>query len=559
MHKLISVAVLGLLASTGAAQSSTDLTGLWEATLRWGPDVRGPLLIYQTPQGWVADIAGYKAPARLTPGRRPGEAGSFAFTLPGGKGELRDGFWISELNFATPVRLTAAGPNRWRAEIDPVDDRAEVFLPITRQPDGTLRTYIRELRRNFGFFLRAKRIEVNGADVRLIGSISARGPDTLVLSRGRYEDGTMSLPMRGVTFDFTRVTDTANSPFYPLGHPPARYHYTPPVQLDDGWPVGTLEEVGISRDSIERFVQSLIDMKMDSLSTLQIHSLLIARHGKLVLEEYFHGNHRDLPHDTRSASKSWIAVLIGAAMQTGIPLRTGTPVYQTMLGTVPPDVEPRKRAMTLEHLLTMTAGFNCDPDDSTSADEDQMNDRGIQGWYRYTMNVPLVSAPGEKIFYCSTEPNLAAGMLAKVAGEPDIVLFDRLVAQPLQLNNYHLGLRDGDLYGGGGSRFTTRDFAKMAQLMLNEGQWGGRQILSRDWVRQSGAALRDLGTTQQYGFLWNSIEYDYRGRKVRAVFAGGNGGQVSMAIPDLDLVIAFTGGNYGTRGLNAQLLLPAVQ
>src|SRR6266576_4854832 len=134
MHKLISVAVLGLLASTGAAQSSTDLTGLWEATLRWGPDVRGPLLIYQTPQGWVADIAGYKAPARLTPGRRPGEPGSFAFTLPGGKGELRDGFWISELNFATPVRLTAAGPNRWRAEIDPVDDRAEVFLPITRQP-----------------------------------------------------------------------------------------------------------------------------------------------------------------------------------------------------------------------------------------------------------------------------------------------------------------------------------------------------------------------------------------------------------------------------------------
>jgi hypothetical protein len=46
---------------------------------------------------------------------------------------------------------------------------------------------------------------------------------------------------------------------------------------------------------------------LDSLSTVQIHSLLIARHGKLVVEEYFHGYHRDDPHDTRSASKSWTA------------------------------------------------------------------------------------------------------------------------------------------------------------------------------------------------------------------------------------------------------------
>src|SRR5262245_2383270 len=297
MNPRFSVAVLGLLASTAAAQSSTDLAGLWQSTLRWGPDVRGPLLIYQTPQGLVAAIAGFNVPVT-----RSGQ--SFSFKLPGGKGELRDGFWISELNFATPAHLGAAGPNRWRSEINPVDDRAEVFLPIIRQPDGTLRTYIRDLRRNFGYFMRAKRIEVNGSDARLVGSI-LRGPDTVTLSRGRYEGGTLSLPMRGVTFDFTRVTDTASSPFYARGNPPVRYHYSPPVQLDDGWPVGTLEEVGISRDSIEEFVQSMIDMHMDSLSTLQLHSLLIARHGKLVLEEYFHGNSRDQPHDTRSASKSW--------------------------------------------------------------------------------------------------------------------------------------------------------------------------------------------------------------------------------------------------------------
>jgi CubicO group peptidase (beta-lactamase class C family) len=231
----------------------------------------------------------------------------------------------------------------------------------------------------------------------------------------------------------------------------------------------------------------------------------------------------------------------------------------------PGDLDPRKRAMTLEHLLTMTAGFNCDDEDSTSADEDQMDSRGIEGWYGYTLNVPLISAPGEKIFYCSTEPNLAGGMLAKVAGEPQIVLFDRLLARPLALHNYYLGLRDGDLYGGGGSRFTSRDFMKMAQLMVNKGRWNGRQLVGEDWVRRSTAPLRNLNALQQYGFLWNSVEYDYNGRKIRAFFAGGNGGQVSMGIPDLDLVIAFTGGNYadpvlftGQRVYVPRFILPAV-
>jgi CubicO group peptidase (beta-lactamase class C family) len=310
----------------------------------------------------------------------------------------------------------------------------------------------------------------------------------------------------------------------------------------------------------------LIDMPMDSLNTLQIHSLLIARHGKLVLEEYFHGFDRNQPHNLRSASKSWTATLIGAGMQAGVPLRLDTPVYQTMLGYVPADFDPRKRSMTLEHLVTMTAGFNCDEDDTTSANEDVMDNRGIEDWFGYTLNVPLVSAPGEKIFYCSTEPHLAGGMLARVARESQLELFERLLARPMRMRNYYVGLRDGDAYGGGGWVFTSRDFMKLAQLMVNNGRWNGKQLVSEDWVRRSTAPLRNLNAVQQYGFLWNSVEYDYNGRKIRAFFAGGNGGQVSMGIPELDLVITFTGGNYndpvlftGQRVYVPQYLLPAVK
>lgn len=539
-----------------AAQSPPDLSGLWSAVLRFGPDIRGPLIIHRTPAGWRADIAGFSVPAQA-------KGQTFVFELPDGKGSFRDGFWID--GYATPVQLVPDGPNRWRGTVVPLENRLTFYMPITRQDDGTLRTYLRNPERNAGVFMRARRIEVTGNNVRLIGPRGRTGPDT-TLAQGRYEDGVITLPLRGGTYDFTKVSDSARSPFYPRGNPPQRYRYAEPIELNDGWPVARAESVGISREAIERAVQMLIDMPMDSLSTVQIHSLLIARHGKLVVEEYFHGYHRDQTHDTRSASKSLTATLIGAAMHAGVPLRVNTPVYQTMLDSVPSGLDPRKRAMTLEHLLTMTAGFNCDPNDTTSADEDVMANRGIEAWYSYTLNVPLISTPGEKIYYCSTEPHLAGGMLARVAREPQIALFERLLARPLRMRNYYLGLRDGDLYGGGGSRFTPRDFMKLAQLMLNDGRWNGKQIVSQEWVRRSTAALRDLSPIQQYGYLWNSMEYPYQGRRIRAFFAGGNGGQIFMGIPDLGLAIAFTGGNYNAvatfwaqRNFVPEYLLPAVR
>ena len=542
---MITSALFVLLAQAPA--QAPDFTGLWEAALRFGPDIRGTAIVDRTPDGWRADFAGFQVPAQVT-------AQSVTFTLPDGKGSFRGqrvgpgviGHWISDRT-ASYATLEPFGPNRWRGTITPLESRFTFYMPITRKPDGTLSTYLRNPERNQGRFIRAERIEIKDQDVRLLGT-GGRADGTL--SNGHYEDGVIRLPLRGGTYDFTKVTDSSTHPFFPRGFPAPRYRYALPLQLDDGWIVAPPESVGISRDSIEKFVQFLLEMPMDSLSSPQIHSLLIARHGKLVVEEYFHGTTRDQPHDLRSASKSWVAILIGAAIQAGIPIRSETPVYQTMLGTFSASLDPRKRAMTLEHLITMTAGFNCDPDDSTSADEDQMDGRGVEDKWGYTMNVPLISAPGEKIYYCSMEPNLAVGMLARISRENLTELSERLLQRPLQQRNYHLFLNPhGEPYGGGGHRFTTRDFAKWAQLMVNNGRWNGKQIVSADWVRRSTAALRDLSAIQQYGYLWNSVEYPYKGRKVRAFFAGGNGGQVSMGIPELDLVIAFTGGNYADPAL----------
>jgi CubicO group peptidase (beta-lactamase class C family) len=158
--------------------------------------------------------------------------------------------------------------------------------------------------------------------------------------------------------------------------------------------------------------------------------------------------------------------------------------------------------------------------------------------------------PGEQLVYCSAVANLAGGLLSKVAGEPLPELFYRLVARPLQMGTYHLFLTPtGEAYGGGGHHFLPRDYMKLPQLMVHGGRWRDKQILPKAYAEKSGAPLRNLSPVQQYGYLWNSAEYPYKDRKVRGFFAAGNGGQIFMGIPDLDLVIAFTGGSYADAAL----------
>ncbi|MBA2301882.1 MAG: serine hydrolase [Acidobacteria bacterium] len=573
----VALAGAAVLATAAPAQTPAPRTleGLWVAKKRFGPDLRGTLMILQRGDGLVADIAGFAVPVRQ-------QGKSFSFELPDGKGRFRgvrngtaiEGQWIQPVTveggarYATPLVLRSDGRGRWTGDVGPRDDHMTYYLPVTRGADGRLATYLRNPERNQGIFLGVSRIEEEGDAVRLVGTRRGQKEET-VIATGTRDAGSdrLRFPLYGRSFGFERDT-TASSPFYPRAKTPERYRYSPPVQLDDGWPVSTLGKEGIDRAAIEKFVQMLIDMPMDGISSSQIHSVLIARNGKLVLEEYFHGHGRDMPHDTRSASKSWTNVLIGAAMQSGVSIRLDTPLYETMLGAVPADLDQRKRAITLEHLISMTAGFDCDDSGDRPGDEDVFQQQPEEpDWYRYMLNVPMAWNSGEKIVYCSGKPNLAGGMLEKIAGEPLPEMFYRLVAKPMKMGRYHLFLQPtGEAYGGGGHDFTTRDFMKLTQLYLNDGKWEGWQIVSPEWARNSTAALRNLSPRQTYGYLWNSVAYDYKGRKLHAYFAGGNGGQAYIGIPDLDLLIAFTGGNYADsvlfraqREFVPEEILPAVR
>lgn len=562
--------------SVSAAES---LAGLWKAKRRFGPDERGLLVLERTAQGWTADFLGRVWTVTESDGvlsfAMPENRGAFRARLQP-DGSLVNGQWfqlssVVAPNFGTGIIFRPDGPNRWKGEVRPVEENFTLYLMAERRPDGTVAAFIRNPERNIGLNLGVERLESDGNIVRLIGRRLGRTATEVVMS-GSYDPEAgilrLYLPERGGSYDFRREGD--DSDFWPRGRNPGRYAHRPPLSGDDGWPVASLEETNIDRRGIESFVQRILDTPMDSVNAHEVHGILIARGGKLLLEEYFHGYHRDRLHDTRSAAKSLTATLVGAAMQAGLPLRPTDPVYKVMNGgRFPADLDdPRKRSMQLQHLLTMTSGIHCDDSDPKApGNENTMTDQSDEpDYYRHYMSMPMDRQPGERAIYCSGDPNLAIGVLARATGEHPMDLFDRLLARPLKIARHGWFLSPSlQPYGGGSVQILPRDFLKMGQLMANGGSWEGRQILSRSFVDRASADLCPLNRIG-YGYLWWVIDYPYKDRTVRAYFAGGNGGQGIFVIPELDLVIGTFGGSFTSRvGLEIQqgyiprYILPAVR
>jgi len=269
-------------------------------------------------------------------------------------------------------------------------------------------------------------------------------------------------------------------------------------------------------------------------------------------------------------------------MHAGIKVGPDMPVFENM-GFAAATLEPRKRAMTMQHLLTMSSGLDCNdsaPDsDRYPGSEDVLTNQDNPDWLGTVLGLKMLREPGTQAVYCSINPFLAGELIARVTGRSFADLAWELVAVPLQIGRHSLTLTPlGASYMGGGARYTLRDFAKFAQLYANGGTWNGRRILTEAWVRESIEPRYRIGRTfrqgpngpveaptNNYGYLWWSTEFEHQGRVVRAYHASGNGGQYSMFIPELDLVIATYSGNYADAGgfyalreLVPKFILPAL-
>ena len=540
--------------------ASSELDGVWVATRHFGPAVRGTLEITRAADGLRARIGPYEARAREEGGRialaLPAKQGEFTGRFEDGGAAIR-GYWTQAMTvtsgnrYVTPLVLRAdSSRKRWTGEVKPDDDDFTMYLVVSTS-EGATRAFIRNPDRNLGFQRRVERMEREGDRVKLLGKWMGRGEER-VFGEGVYraDDRVLSIyfPNHATTYDFKRIE--ADEEGYRAR--PARereYAYRIPDAIGDGWRTSGLADVALDLAPIREFLD-LAGAEPKDVESLDLHALLVARHGKLVVEEYFHGYHRDLPHETRSAGKTLATMLVGAQMQQGAKLSPATRVYDLLPGA---DNDARKRSMTLEHLMTMSSGYDCDDwDGSRPGSEDHvLDDMPDEDFYRYTLNLPMEMAPGTQAVYCSINPNLAGAVVRAAAKRPILELFDETVARPLGFGLYHLNLQPtGEPYLGGGAKLLPRDFMKFGQVLLDGGTWNGVRIVPQDFARKAGlplTTLRGQKPGMHYGYLWWTVDYPYRGRTITAYFASGNGGQVIVVVPDADMVIGAFGGNYGSQ------------
>jgi CubicO group peptidase (beta-lactamase class C family) len=332
--------------------------------------------------------------------------------------------------------------------------------------------------------------------------------------------------------------------------PPA---YAAPPAGDDGWSVASLAEVGASSAPLERMSADLARQVPGTWSDLAVHSVVVARRGKLVFEQYFAGYQRDDVHDIRSAGKSFTSTLAGIAVDRR-ELRLDDSV--TALVGSPPNADARWARVKLRHLISMSAGLACDDDAADSpGNEDRVQDGAERDWFRATLALPMAREPGAVGVYCTMGINLTGALLARRSGAwlPE-QLIERLV-RPLQMRGYFLNLMPtGQGYLGGGLRLRPRDMAKLGQLFVDKGLWNGKRLLSASWVAQATAAQASLSSPDDYGYGWWRRSFEYDRASYPAFYASGNGGQLIVGIPALEAVIVFTAGNYGNRRTWQRLL-----
>ena len=554
---IFGLAVLLSVPPAAARTPETELSGLWMAQQLFGPIDKGSMLIRESGDGLWADFGGAHVAVMA-------DEGLISFSLPGGgrfdgvlagDGDIR-GHWLqprSKLDgnvFATPVLLRRQ-IDFWRGEVVPQPDSGTFYL-LLRAEEEVITAELINPERNLGVFQNLTRLERDGDALSAYGRFRDRG-DERVMLRGNYypNENVISLryPGRGGNYDFHRVAPELAAGFRARSSDSQMLSGRPP-ELNDDWPTASPADVGIDEAQIAKMIETEILPEPSGPNDLSVHSILIARHGKLVVEEYFHAYHRDLPHDSRSASKSVTAILAAAIMQAGGDLSWDTPVSESLNMDGLLQREPQRADITLGHLVNMNSGLDCDdrnPD--SAAQEDVLWDNADDlDFYLHTLNVDVLRPPGEIAAYCSASANLAGGVIEANTDHSLMQLIDRFVAEPLNIQRYSVPVPpDGHPFMGGGTRWLSRDFLKFPQLILNGGRWNDKRIISDESARRLITPAVKMDGGRDYGYLWWTIDYPFRGNTLRAHFMGGNGGQIAMLVPALQLSIVFNAGNYSDR------------
>jgi CubicO group peptidase (beta-lactamase class C family) len=306
--------------------------------------------------------------------------------------------------------------------------------------------------------------------------------------------------------------------------------WTRPEERGDGWKTGTPAEVGIDPAAIDATIRAILADEAGAM-----HSLLVIRDGTLVVEEYFHGWQADDLHRIASCTKSVSSLLVGIAIDRGeiegvdVPLLEFFPERRAAAGE-------GWGAIRLEHLLTMSMGLDWS--------EREANAFTPPGKDRFTevLARDVRTKPGTQCRYVSRNTNLLAAVIRQATGlHADLFAAERLFG-PLGIESWDWENNKYEGHPGmsGTLELRPRDMAKLGQLVLDEGSWQGRKVVSPEWIRESTRAHFHPTADAEYGYLWRGFDEPQPGG---IDFALGMGSQFIAVVPALRLVIVATGGN----------------
>lgn len=267
------------------------------------------------------------------------------------------------------------------------------------------------------------------------------------------------------------------------GLPQYEYAYQVPEKVDDGWETSSLNKEGVDSVKINELIISILNKRFKN-----VHSVLLVRNGKLILEEYFYGYDRDTLHQLHSVSKSITSILVGIAVDQEMISSVDEKVYELFPDYIGTRWIDKKYDIALEHVLTMSAGI--DWDEQSYRLTDRRNDivAMIYGddWLKYVLNKKQIEMPGKRFNYSGGLNVLLGGIIRNTSGLYADKFAEKYLFGPLGISDYRWGRHpDGTINTQGGLSLRPRDMAKIGYLFLKDGKWKGRQIVSQKWVSES--------------------------------------------------------------------------
>jgi len=327
-----------------------------------------------------------------------------------------------------------------------------------------------------------------------------------------------------------------------------------PADIGDNWRIAAKGESAFDVDTMCERLSAIATPEAN------LHGVVVSRGGRLQFEAYFDGTDNpggslwsrsasftpDDLHDLRSVTKSVTALLFGVALDRGLIKSVDTPVLDYFPEYA--DLKtPEKSRITLAHLLGMSSGLDWDESGSyIRPGNSETRMRFARDPDRSVLERSVVAEPGTRFVYNGGGTALLGEVISRVTQMPLEKFAQEALFTPLDIRRSEWRRDQKDrVTPYGGLRLRPRDMAKIGLLVLGQGHWQGRQLVSAAWVDEMTRDRLPAGTALRYGYQWWRGEIKTRSGTAHAYAAAfGNGGQRVFVVPSLDLVVVVTAGQY---------------